>query len=89
MCCSLLRMQTLTLSRDQFTSLLGGLGQLRTVWRLEALRRVPLFSGLSQDVLNRLASVLQPVYLKAGQNAITQVSPEGSSKVASRLEGGA
>jgi len=32
--------QVLTLSRDQFTEILGSLQELKNTWRLEALRKV-------------------------------------------------
>jgi len=33
-------LQVLCLSRKQFSAMLGNLSQLRSVWRLEALRKV-------------------------------------------------
>lgn len=56
--------QVLTLSRDQFTALLGSLDHLRTVWRVEALRRVPLLRELSSKQLHHLAGVLAQVRLR-------------------------
>ncbi|KAL6754149.1 putative cGMP-dependent protein kinase [Haematococcus lacustris] len=62
----------LTLSRDQFSALLGNLSQLRNVWRLDILRKVPLLAGLDPKQLNQLAHALQPLAVKSGDTVITQ-----------------
>lgn len=77
--------QVLTLSRDQFTALLGNLSQLRSVWRLEALRKVPLLATLPPAALDRLADKLEQVYLKSNTEVIKQVSTVHPSTIAQRV----
>ncbi len=66
-------MQVLTLSREQFSEQLGNLSQLRNLWRIEALRRVPMLSGLPFSQLTRLANKMTSLTFKAGTTVIAQV----------------
>ncbi|KXZ43473.1 hypothetical protein GPECTOR_89g493 [Gonium pectorale] len=62
----------LTLSRDQFTHLLGNLATLRNVWRFEALKKVPLLSAIDAATRASLAGALRPVSFQVGADVIRQ-----------------
>ncbi|GLI69549.1 hypothetical protein VaNZ11_014092 [Volvox africanus] len=62
----------LTLSREQFTKLLGNLTQMRSLWRFEALKKVPLLSALDTTTRSSLANALRSVSFKAGEDVIRQ-----------------
>ncbi|KAG2497546.1 hypothetical protein HYH03_004293 [Edaphochlamys debaryana] len=62
----------LSLSREQFTRLLGNLATLRNVWRFEALRKVPLLASIEPSTRAQLAAALKPVSYKAGDDVIKQ-----------------
>lgn len=65
--------QLLCLTRDQFQSKLGDLSALRSMWRFEALRRVPLLCTLPPDLMNRLAVALVSEQFQPGQEVIAEV----------------
>ncbi|GLC68711.1 cGMP-dependent protein kinase [Pleodorina starrii] len=62
----------LTLSRDEFTRLLGNLSQLRSVWRLEALKKVPLLTALDAATRSSLAAALRSVNFSSSEDVIRQ-----------------
>jgi hypothetical protein len=63
----------LVLSREQFQLQLGNLSQLRSMWRFEALRRVPLLCTLKHDLMSKLAEGLVSEKFSAGQDVIREV----------------
>lgn len=65
--------QLLCLTRNQFQSKLGDLSALRSMWRFEALRRVPLLCTLPPDLMNRLAVALVSEQFQPGQEVISEV----------------
>lgn len=64
--------QVLTLSREAFVSQLGHLAELRTVWRVEALRRVPLLRELPPDTLTKMAECMTATTVGVGHDIIKQ-----------------
>ncbi|KAF5835635.1 putative cGMP-dependent protein kinase [Dunaliella salina] len=64
--------QVLTLSRKQFNAMLGNLSELKSVWCLETLRKVPLLKGLENATLVKLATVMHQFAVKAGEAVIKQ-----------------
>ena len=72
-------MQALTLERDAFHALLGRLDSLRSMWRFEALQRVPLFARIDAKTKAAVAAALGQVSMPGGTAVVTQVSTaEGS-----------
>lgn len=66
-------LQALTLERDAFHALLGRLDSLRSMWRFEALQRVPLFSHLDAKTKAAVAAALGQVSIARGTAVVTQV----------------
>ncbi|MEW5303042.1 MAG: hypothetical protein WDW36_005773 [Sanguina aurantia] len=64
--------EVLMLHRDQFTKLLGNLTDLRHVWQLEVLKKVPLLASLNALQRTALANALVSVNFAAGAAVITQ-----------------
>lgn len=67
-------MQALSLDRDSFHALLGSLDSLRSMWRFEALQRVPLFAKLDHKSKAAVASALGQVNMPKGTAIVTQAS---------------
>lgn len=67
-------LQALTLDRDAFHALLGRLDSLRSMWRFEALQRVPLFARLDHKTKAAVAAALGQVNMPKGTAVVTQVS---------------
>lgn len=67
-------LQALTLDREAFHALLGRLDSLRSMWRFEALQRVPLFAKLVNKTKAAVASALGQVNMPKGTAVVTQVS---------------
>eukprot|EP00879_Flechtneria_rotunda_P024070 GHRR01025496.1.p1 GENE.GHRR01025496.1~~GHRR01025496.1.p1 ORF type:complete len:154 (-),score=33.94 GHRR01025496.1:221-682(-) len=65
--------QVLTLDRDAFHAMLGRLDSLRSMWRFEALQRVPLFARLDNKTKAAVASALGQVVMPKGTAVVTQV----------------
>lgn len=64
--------EVLLLDRSAFHSLLGKLDSLRSMWRFEALQRVPLFAGLDPKTKGAIASALGQVSMPKGTAVVTQ-----------------
>lgn len=69
----LTHLQALTLDREAFHALLGRLDSLRSMWRFEALQRVPLFAKLDHKTKAGVASALGQVNMPKGTAVVTQV----------------
>jgi hypothetical protein len=61
------------LDREAFHSLLGRLDSLRSMWRFEALQRVPLFARLDHKTKAAVAAALGQVHMPKGTAVVTQV----------------
>lgn len=68
-------LQALTLDREAFRALLGRLDSLRSMWRFEALQRVPLFAQLDNKTKVAVAGALGQVNMPKGTAVVTQVRP--------------
>jgi hypothetical protein len=66
-------LQALTLDCEAFHSLLGRLDSLRSMWRFEALQRVPLFARLDHKTKAAVAAALGQVHMLKGTAVVTQV----------------
>ncbi|WIA19038.1 hypothetical protein OEZ85_003698 [Tetradesmus obliquus] len=62
----------LTLDREAFHSLLGRLDSLRSMWRFEALQRVPLLARLDHKTKAAVAAALGQVAMPKGTAVVTQ-----------------
>ncbi len=65
--------KALRLHHLAFEEQLGSLAALQSLWRFEALGKVPLFNGLSNEQRARVAGALRPREVKKAQAVVTQV----------------
>lgn len=65
----------LTLTRDDFDSLLGSLADIRHMWRFEALRMVPALAGLTSAQRSQLCPAMKPVRVQAGRIILSAGRP--------------
>lgn len=70
--------ELLKLERSTFESVFGSLKSIQLEWRMETLRKVPLFSKLTVEQRKQLAEVLQPIVFEAGKDICVE-GEEGNS----------
>eukprot|EP00955_Chlamydomonas_euryale_P112304 366124-Chlamydomonas_euryale.AAC.5 len=78
--------QVLVMSREQFNAELGDLGQMRSVWRFEVLRRVPLLNELEPAVLGELSQALETHEFKPGQDVVVEQFGVCDAKVSGEVK---